>query len=124
MSKSSLPFLGRMLCTVALGLAACLPALAGDDTAERVDKAQQAYAQRHWHEAFNAFAELAEQGHPASALRAAQMHRWGPRLYGTRFPVAEGQVARWMLIGRCGPAVPACVGPPAASAVASAETGR
>lgn len=85
--------------------------------AQRFDAALLAYERNHWPEAYAAFTVLADGGHVQSARIAAQMHRWGPRLYSMRFAATPAQQALWQQLA----ADPATT---AAAASASAPSGR
>ena len=61
---------------------------------ERFDDAMQAYERNHWPQAFQAFQQLAEQGHVDAARLVMQMHRHGNRLYGQGFALGPLQVQR------------------------------
>ena len=63
--------------------------------AQRFDAALLAYERNHWPEAYAGFTVLADGGHVQSARIAAQMHRWGPRLYSMRFVATTAQLALW-----------------------------
>jgi len=80
-------------------LAAGTGAALADDPAPGLERARQAYERNHWHEAYAAFAALADQGNPEAARTALQMWAWGPRLYGTRFEADERQIEQWRRIG-------------------------
>lgn len=55
----------------------------------------QAYERNHWPQAFEAFRQLAEQGHVDAARLVMQMHWHGARLYGQRFALSPLQVQRF-----------------------------
>ena len=84
-----------LVATLALG-AVCVAAVAqADDDAGSFENALQAYRDNHWHDAFAAFARLADGGHPEAARVALQMWTWGPRLYGVEFGASPQQLDRW-----------------------------
>ncbi len=62
---------------------------------ERFDDAMQTYERNHWSQAFEAFRQLAEQGHADAARLVVQMHWQGARLYGQRFALSPLQVQRF-----------------------------
>lgn len=82
--------------------------------AQRFDDALLAYERNHWPEAYAAFTALADSGHVQSARVAAQMHRWGPRLYGMRFAATTAQLALWQRLAadQAATATAASAGPP------------
>lgn len=55
---------------------------------------------RHWREAFDRFADLAEHGHGEAARMAWQMWRYGPELFGIEFPVDADRRQRWLAAWR------------------------
>lgn len=59
------------------------------------DVGMLAYEVNHWPQAYAAFAAAADQGHAESARLALLMWRYGPTLYGQRFPAEERQIERW-----------------------------
>lgn len=85
--------------------------------AQRFDAAMLAYQGNHWPEAYAAFTVLADGGHVPSARIAAQMHRWGPRLYSMRFAATTAQLALWQRLA-------ADQADTATAASASAPSGR
>jgi len=60
----------------------------------RFDEAMQEYERNHWPQAFEAFRQLAEQGHVDAARLVLQMHWQGARLYGQRFALNRLQMQR------------------------------
>ncbi len=87
-----------MLLALALGAGT---AGAEEDLVERYEVARAAYERNHWQQAFDAFAALAEQGHPEAARLALQMWRHGPRLYRIDFAATPVQLKRWSLTCDC-----------------------
>lgn len=107
------------LMSLALLLAAGAPhsgATPADD-AIAFHSAMAAYQSKQWQQSYAAFSVLADCGHVQSARIAAQMHRWGPRLYSMRFAATPAQQALWQQLV----ADPATT---AAAASASAPSGR
>jgi hypothetical protein len=64
--------------------------------ASRYDAAHVDYEIGHYAEAYAAFAQLADAGHPGAARIALQMRRFGPTLYGADFAASAEQVERWV----------------------------
>ncbi len=69
--------------------------------------AMAAYESSHWAQSYEMLARLADGGHADAARIAAQMHRWGPRLYGQHFPATATQLAQWQQLAWCGASAPA-----------------
>ena len=88
-----------------------------DDDALAFRAAMAAYQSRQWQQSYAAFTVLADGGHVQSARVAAQMHRWGPRLYGMRLSATTAQLALWQQLA-------ADQAASAATASASAPSGR
>ena len=82
------------------GAAVAQPATDNADAAA-VDLAHAAYERNHWHQAYGAFAALADRGHAESARIALQMVRRGPALYGTAFRAGDEQLRRWAWLLSC-----------------------
>jgi len=59
------------------------------------DDAMQAYERNHWPQAFEAFRQLAEQGHVDAARLVTQMHWQGTRLYRQQFSLTPSQIQRF-----------------------------
>ncbi len=68
--------------------------------------AMQHYEDSHWQEAFDRFADLAQQGHGEAARMAWQMWRYGPELFGIEFPVNADQRQHWLAAWRGTPSMP------------------
>lgn len=83
---------------------------ADGDYAADFERAHAAYERNHWHEAYAAFAALADRGHAESARIALQMVRRGPALYGSTFHAGDEQLRRWAWLVSCtgGSNEPAC----------------
>jgi hypothetical protein len=62
--------------------------------------AMQHYESSHWWEAFDHFADLAEQGHGEAARMAWRMWRYGPELFGIEFPADTDRRLRWLAAWR------------------------
>lgn len=67
---------------------------------DRFDDAMQAYERNHWPQAFEAFLQLAEQGHVDAARLVVQMHWQGTSLYGQEFSLTPLQMQRFCQQGR------------------------
>ena len=65
------------------------------DDAPDFREAMAAHQSRQWQQSYAALAVLADGGHVHAARVAAQMHRWGPRLYSRRFVATTAQLAHW-----------------------------
>jgi hypothetical protein len=88
--------------------AVVLPLLAGAALADPVteteaafENARTAYECSHWHQAYTAYAALADRGQAEAARIALQMWRQGPRLYGTTFAIDDAQAQRWARLVKC-----------------------
>lgn len=104
---------------LALGAAIAQP---GTDLELRFEQAQEAYARNHWAEAYQAYGQLAEQGHADAARIALQMWRHGTRLFGIDLQADERQLQRWVQVARCDKPAAACRAlPPVASASRTAR---
>lgn len=62
---------------------------------DRFDDAMQAYERNHWPQAFEAFRQLAEQGHVDAARLVLQMHWQGTHLYRQQFSLTPSQIQRF-----------------------------
>lgn len=80
---------------------------AAQTLADRYDEAMQDYERNHWPQAFEAFRQLAEQGHGDAARLTMQMHCHGKQLYGQQFALTAVQMARFGWQGRCTKSAPA-----------------
>lgn len=102
--------LATALFVALLGGAAVAQPSAENANAADVELAHAAYERNHWHEAYAAFAALADRGHAESARIALQMVRRGPALYGSTFHAGDEQLRRWAWLVSCtgGSNEPAC----------------
>lgn len=91
LARAATPLLLALLLTVGAPHSRAAPA----DNALAFGAAMSAYQSRQWRQSYTAFTGLADGGHVQSARVAAQMHRWGPRLYGVRFAATTAQLALW-----------------------------
>ena len=96
-------------CALALLLAGSLstPALSAraqamSDDAQTFAAATEAYGNSHWALIYALLAPLPDRGHAGASRVVLQMHRWGPRLYGQRFPADAERSARWQRDAPCG----------------------
>lgn len=90
----------RTTLTVLLAATLALPAGAADGPVAAPADAELAmlhYENCHWQLAFEAFSRLADAGDAQAAQVAAQMARYGERLYGRTFEVGTAQLQRWRL---------------------------
>jgi hypothetical protein len=71
------------------------PALALAAKQARYDAARDDYEVGRFQVAFDAFAQLADEGHCDASRMAQQMLRHGRLLYATEFAVAPERLARW-----------------------------
>lgn len=115
-----------LLCTLAFLLAGALSMHASSvraqgtsDDARTFAAAMQDYRNSHWAQSYALLALLADDGHAEAARIASQMHRWGPRLYGQRFPADAVRLERWKLHATCGTAASA---PATCALTAKAQT--
>jgi hypothetical protein len=90
-----------LLMTAALACAARPAQAQAAPAAPTFAAAMSAYETNHWAQSYEMLAHLADGGHAEAARIAAQMHRWGPRLYGQRFPASAAQLARWQQLAWC-----------------------
>lgn len=62
----------------------------------RYEKAIQAFRAQDYAGAYGRFADLADQGHPASAQWALTMVSQGPAVFGSEWSATRGQLRRWI----------------------------
>jgi hypothetical protein len=90
------------------------------DAGPAFDAAMIAYERNHWHDAYAAFAGLADRGHAEAARIALQMWLRGPLLYRLTFSANTPQVERWWRLSACGAATQSAT--PSGSAAQPAST--
>lgn len=61
---------------------------------DRFDDAMQAYERNHWPQAFEAFRQVAEQGHVDASRLVMQMYWQGTHLYRQQFSLTPSQIQR------------------------------
>lgn len=79
---------------------AALPPMLATQAA-RLDVARAEYEVGHFAAAFEAFAQLADEGHCEAARVAQQMVRYGRTLYAMEFAVAPPRLTRWRGLPAC-----------------------
>jgi hypothetical protein len=98
--------MAQVLVGATAAVAACI-ALTGTGLAQRTETpgarlraAMETYQAQMWPQAYAQLSALADAGDPAAARVAAMMARQGPLLFGQRFDVSPGRLARWDLAMR------------------------
>lgn len=69
---------------------------------QRFESAIVHYERNQWPQAFAAFVQLAELGHPEAARMALAMWRFGPKLHSQDFFATAQQVELWSRVWGCG----------------------
>ena len=103
MHTSCRPLALMLLMAATLTWAACPARAQAAPPAPTFAAAMAAYENSHWPQSYAMLALLADDGHVEAARIAAQMHRWGPRLYGQHFPATAAQLAQWQRLANCQP---------------------
>jgi len=84
-------------------LASSLVAAQDTPTTSAWELAQLDMEDNHWHQAYEGFARLADEGDVRASRLVYEMWLYGPTLYGQTFPARLDQVQRWAALCECTP---------------------